>query len=195
MKRTFDVVVSLVLLVVLLPLLLILALLISLESKGSVFYKSRRVGLDEREITLYKFRTMVPNHDVSGISLGKNDPRITPLGRWLRKYKLDELPQLVNVLKGDLSLVGPRPDVPGYNEIYKHYNPDHYKMKPGITSPASIHYFHEGELYQNHDDPRKEYINRTIPGKVELDREIRQYTLADDLRVLVRSLRHMILKH
>src|SRR6056297_3062428 len=152
-KRFFDFVLSVVLIILSLPLLIFVSLAIRLDSKGGIIYKSRRVGRYEREFTLYKFRTMKPNHDPAGITIGARDPRITRAGMVLRKWKLDELPQLINLLRGEMSLVGPRPDVPGYNEEYKKHNPDHYKMKPGLTSPSSIYFMRESELYAGLTDP------------------------------------------
>jgi len=195
MKRLFDVAAALLLLVLLSPLFLILSLWILFDSRGGVFYCSRRVGRYEREMILYKFRTMVPNDDPDGITVGEEDPRITPAGRFLRRYKLDELPQLWNVLRGDMSLVGPRPDVPGYNEYYKKHNPDHYHMKPGLTSPASIFFMRESEMYATLDDPYSEYIGKTIPRKAALDRRLIHHTLIDDLRVIGQTLHGMIHKN
>jgi len=184
MKRIFDFMIAFLLLVSLSPLFLILSVWIFLDSRGGVFYCSPRVGQFEQEMTLYKFRTMVPNDDPDGITVGEEDPRITRAGRFLRKYKLDELPQLWNVVKGDMSLVGPRPDVPGYNRYYKKHNPDHYQMKPGLTSPASIFFMRESERYVSLDNPIDEYVRKTIPQKVNLDRRLIHHTLIDDLRVI-----------
>jgi lipopolysaccharide/colanic/teichoic acid biosynthesis glycosyltransferase len=195
MKRIFDFIVAFLLLVILSPLFLIVSVWILLDSRGGVFYCSRRVGQFEREMTLYKFRTMVPNDDPDGITVGEDDPRITAAGRILRRYKLDELPQLWNVVKGDMSLVGPRPDIPGYNEYYKKQNPDHYQMKPGLTSPASIFFMRESERYVSLDDPFDTYVRKTIPQKVNLDSRLIQHTLIDDLRVIGQTFRGMIQKN
>ena len=192
MKRVFDIAVAAFMVVLTTPLMLVIPLLIRIDSNGPVIYKSRRIGRDEKEISLFKFRTMIPNHDQNRITVGEDDPRITRVGRLLRQYKLDELPQLFNVIRGDLSLVGPRPDVPGYNEFYKKYDPGHYKMKPGLTSPASIYFIRENEIYRDVQDPREEYIRNTIPRKVELDRDLADNDILDDLKVLVRTLKHMI---
>ena len=191
MKRIIDVAVSLFLVLLASPCFLILPVLIRIDSKGPAIYKSKRVGKEEREIMIYKFRTMFPNDDTTGITIGDRDPRITRIGRHLRRFKLDELPQLFNVLRGDLSLVGPRPDVPGYNHVYKKYNHGHYRMKPGLTSPASIHFVRENEIYSKVQDPREEYILHTIPKKVELDRDLATNNILDDLKVLIRTVKHM----
>lgn len=192
MKRIFDLVVSVFLIILTLPLWIIIPLWIRLDSKGGVLYKSTRVGRDERLFTVYKFRTMKPNHDSSGITVGSNDPRITRVGSILRKCKLDELPQLFNLIRGDMSLVGPRPDVPGYNQVYKKYNPGHFRIKPGLTSPASIYFIRESEIYEGLDDPRQQYINQVIPRKVELDRVLINHTLKDDLLVIMKTLNNLI---
>jgi lipopolysaccharide/colanic/teichoic acid biosynthesis glycosyltransferase len=195
MKRVVDFIVAFMLLVILSPLFLILSVWILLDSRGGVFYCSRRVGQSEKEMILYKFRTMIPNEDPDGITVGEQDPRITRAGRFLRRYKLDEMPQLWNVLKGDMSLVGPRPDVPGYNEYYKKHNPDHYRMKPGLTSPASIFFIRESERYVGLEDPFEEYVQKTIPQKVNLDRGLIHHTLIDDLRVIGKTVFGMIQKN
>ena len=192
MKRIFDLVVSVFLIILSLPLWIIIPLSIRLDSKGGVFYKSRRMGRNERLFAVYKFRTMKPNHDTSGITVGPKDPRITPVGAVLRKWKLDELPQLFNLISGEMALVGPRPDVPGYNQVYKKYNPNHFGMKPGLTSPASIYFMRESEIYEGLDDPRQHYINQVIPTKVELDRVLLHHNLKDDMLVIMKTLSNLI---
>jgi len=130
---------------------------------------------------------MRPNHDPTGITIGERDPRITRVGLVLRKLKLDELPQLLNLMRGEMSLVGPRPDVPGYNEVYKQHNPHHFNMKPGLTSPSSIYFMRESEMYPGLEDPRQQYVDRVIPGKVEMDREIINNGIRDDMQIILRT--------
>ncbi len=192
MKRGLDIVLSIFLMILSLPLWAIISIMIRLDSKGPVIYRSTRVGQYERLITVYKFRTMKANNDKAGITVGESDPRITRAGRFLRGYKLDEIPQLINLLKGDMTLVGPRPDVPGYNEVYKRYNPRHFEMKPGLTSPSSHYFFREPELYVDVSNPREKYINHTIPKKAVLDRELMDYSIVDEFRVLSRTLKTLI---
>jgi len=169
-KRIFDIFWSLWGLVFLSPLLIVVAIAVKLTSKGPVLYSGRRVGKGETEFFCHKFRTMKLNSDGISITVGDRDPRVTSIGIILRKLKMDELPQLWNVLKGEMSFVGPRPDTPKYVEYYKREYPDYYKFKPGITSPSSIFFADESELYVGKADPEKIYVEETIPKKVELDK-------------------------
>ena len=137
-KRIFDIFWSVVGLLFLWPLLLMVAVIIKLTSKGAVLYSGKRVGMNENEFFCHKFRTMKLNSDGMSITVGDRDPRVTSIGVILRKLKMDELPQLWNVLKGEMSFVGPRPDTAKYVEYYKKEYPDYYKFKPGITSPSSV---------------------------------------------------------
>ncbi len=153
--------------VVLSPLFLVLAVWIKLDSKGPVFYKQSRVGKNDEDFRLYKFRTMVVNADKKGlITVGGRDPRVTRAGYFLRKYKLDELPQLVNVLRGNMSLVGPRPEVRKYVEIYTSEQRKVLSVKPGLTDYASIHYIDENRVLAKSDDPERTYIDIIIPEKI-----------------------------
>ena len=171
MKRFFDIAFSLTGLILLSPLFIIISIIIYFDSGYPIFYKAIRVGLNKGEFKFIKFRTMIPNSDKSYITIGDNDPRITRTGSYLRKFKLDELPQLFNVLKGDMSFVGPRPDIAKYSPYYEKGYKDYYKIKPGITSYSSIYFSNEAELYKNIDDPELLYINQTIPRKIELDKK------------------------
>jgi len=166
-----DVVLSFVGIIILSPVFLLIALMIVLYSNGGIIYKSRRIGRNQKYIDVFKFRTMDPNKDRLKITIGNSDPRITGIGYYLRKYKLDELPQLFNVLKGDMSIVGPRPDVPEYRDYYLRHMPEYYFMKPGITCYSSIFFSNESELYRDSEDPENLYIHHIIPQKVELDRK------------------------
>lgn len=172
LKRFFDVVFAIVIILLLTPLFLLIAVIISLNSKGGVIYLQNRVGKNGAEFKLYKFRTMYLNSDRMGLlTIGYNDYRITPVGYWLRKYKLDELPQLFNVLIGDMSFVGPRPEVQKYVQLYTENQLRVLSIKPGITDWASIKYFNENELLANSIDPEELYINKIIPSKISQNLE------------------------
>lgn len=167
MIRFFDIFFSTLSLIVLSPLFLILAMWIKLDSKGPVFYKQVRVGKDDTDFLLYKFRTMVVDADKKGlITIGGRDPRVTRSGYFLRKYKLDELPQLINVLRGDMSLVGPRPEVRKYVDMYNAEQRKVLSVKPGITDYASIQYIDENEVLAESDDPEKTYVEVIMPEKI-----------------------------
>lgn len=170
-KRILDIILSFPGIFLLSPLFLFISLLIILDSRGGVIYRSRRVGRYQKPFEVFKFRTMYPNKDNLKLTIGERDPRITRAGYYLRKYKLDELPQLYNVLRGEMSIVGPRPDVPEYCDYYLGLMSGYYYMKPGITCYSSIYFSNESELYQESEDPERLYINHVIPKKVELDRE------------------------
>ena len=172
MKRTFDFLISLIGLIVVSPIFLLVALLITTTSRGPIFYKQDRVGLNARIFKLLKFRTMVINADKLGSSVTvKYDPRITPVGRFLRRFKLDELPQLINVLKGDMSFVGPRPDVPGFADKLRGEDRIILSVRPGITGPATLKYRNEEELLAKQADPDKYNAEVIYPDKVRLNRE------------------------
>jgi len=170
MLRFLDIFFSLVGLIVLLPLFLIVAVVIAFDSKGGVFYLQWRVGRDGKEFRIFKFRTMHLNSDqLGGLTIGARDSRITASGRWLRQYKLDELPQLINVLKGDMSLVGPRPEITKYVDQYTPEQRKILTVKPGITDFASIEYFNENEILGNAADPDHIYIHEVMPAKIALN--------------------------
>lgn len=189
LKRIFDFVVSLFGLIILFPLLIIVGVLIKFDSKGPILYRSKRIGKDKKDFILYKFRTMKVNSDFSYITVGDADERITRLGFYLRKYKIDELPQLINVLVGDLSFVGPRPDVPKYKHYYEKLFPDYFSIRPGITSYASIYFRDESEIYLNADNPEEVYILSTIPQKVELDKKYySQINLKTDIQIIFKTI-------
>jgi lipopolysaccharide/colanic/teichoic acid biosynthesis glycosyltransferase len=157
-------------LILLLPFLLVIAFFIKLSSIGPVLYKQSRIGLDGAEFNVFKFRTMRLNSDKMGlITVGYRDPRITSVGYFLRKYKLDELPQLFNVLIGDMSIVGPRPEVPEYVKFYTNEQKRVLGIKPGITDYASIEYANENEILAFATDPNNTYINEVLPDKIKLN--------------------------
>lgn len=166
--RFFDFVLSLVGLVILAPIFIVLAVWIKIDSMGPVFYKQIRVGQNGKDFGLFKFRSMVVDADKKGlITVGGRDPRITRSGYFIRKYKLDELPQLINVLVGDMSLVGPRPEVRKYVELYDDEQNKVLSVKPGITDYASIEYMDENEILGKSTDPEKTYIEEIMPEKIK----------------------------
>ena len=168
MIRFFDFILSFVGLVVLAPIFIVLAIWIKIDSKGPVFYKQVRVGRNGIDFGLFKFRSMVVDADKKGlITVGGRDPRITRSGYFIRKYKLDELPQLINVLLGDMSLVGPRPEVRKYVELYTDEQQKVLSVKPGITDYASIEYMDENEILGKSNDPEKTYIEEIMPEKIK----------------------------
>ena len=167
MIRFFDILFSLFGLIILSPFLLIIAVCIAIDSKGGVFYKQTRVGKNNIDFKLYKFRTMAIGSDKGSlITIGEKDSRITKTGFFLRKYKLDELPQLINVLKGDMSLVGPRPEVRKYVDFYTPEQRKVLTVRPGITDYASIEYIDENQILGAASDPDKAYIEQIMPDKI-----------------------------
>ena len=166
--RLLDIVLSLLGLLFLLPIFLILAVWIKFDSQGSIFFRQIRVGKDGKDFRIYKFRTMIVNAEKMGIiTIGERDPRITNSGYFLRKYKLDELPQLINVLRGEMSFVGPRPEVRKYVEMYNQEQLKILTVKPGITDYASIEYINEDEILGKSLDPEKTYIEGIMPQKIK----------------------------
>ncbi len=172
MKRLFDIVVSFVGLIILLPFFILIAIWILLDSRGGIFYRQTRVGKNGVDFRLWKFRSMRPDSDKKGLlTVGGRDPRITRSGYFLRKTKMDELPQLINVLVGDMSLVGPRPEVRKYVDMYNDEQRKVLNVLPGITDVASLRYFDENELLSKSSDPEKTYIEEIMPAKLKLNLE------------------------
>ena len=170
MIRFFDIIFSVVGLLLLSPFFLIIYILIRCESKGGGFYCQQRVGKDGRMFGLYKFRSMRTGSDKKGlITVGGHDSRITRMGYFIRKYKIDELPQLWNVLKGDMSLVGPRPEVKKYVDLYTEEQRRVLSVRPGITDYASIEYVDENEILGNAEDPDRVYVEEIMPAKIKLN--------------------------
>jgi len=167
MIRLFDILFSFLGLIILLPFFLIIAICIVVDSKGGVFYKQTRVGKNDIDFKLYKFRTMATGSDKGSlITIGSKDNRITKIGFFLRKYKLDELPQLINVLKDDMSLVGPRPEVRKYVDLYTEEQRKVLSAIPGITDYASIEYIDENRILGEASDPDRAYIEQVMPDKI-----------------------------
>lgn len=188
-KRAFDICCALLGLALLAPLLLVLALWIKLDSPGPVFFRQQRVGRQGRPFLIHKFRTMRVDNAGPQITVGA-DPRITRSGAWLRRYKVDELPQLWDVLRGAMSLVGPRPEVPKYVALY----PEELRrlvlsVRPGITDPASLRYRNESERLAAAADPEREYIEVVMPAKLALAADyVREASLGGDLRLILSTL-------
>jgi len=189
-KRGFDILASLLGLTILSPVLLIVALLIKLTSPGPVFFRQERIGRGFRSFQILKFRTMVPDaHKLGGQLTAGKDPRITRIGCLLRKMKLDELPQLINVLKGDMSFVGPRPEVRRYVEMYRKDFEELLTMRPGITDPASLKYRYESEILGQSTDPETTYIEKILPEKISLAKQyVRRPSLWLDLSLIFKTL-------
>jgi len=189
MKRIIDLLVSGVGLIVLSPVLAAVALWIKLDSPGPVFHRGLRVGQDETRFRMIKFRSMVQNaHLIGGTSTPEDDPRITRSGTFLRKYKLDELPQLLNVFRGDMSLVGPRPQVPWAVDLYTPEEKTILRVKPGITDYASLLFRDEGEILKGSTDPDKDYLKKIHPEKMRLSLEYaRTHSVWLDCKILART--------
>lgn len=190
MKRLFDITVSVIGLVVLSPLFLATAIMIRRDSKGPVFYRGERVGKLGKPFKIYKFRTMVINADkMGGPSTAADDPRLTRTAGFLKKYQLDELPQLINVLKGEMSLVGPRPEVPMYVNMFTKEEAAILSVRPGMTDYASLWNFHEGELLKGSADPEKTYMEEIRPEKIRLQlKYVREHSFWVDLKIILRTL-------
>jgi lipopolysaccharide/colanic/teichoic acid biosynthesis glycosyltransferase len=188
-KRSFDILFSGIMLLVLSPLMLFISLWIALDSKGGVFFKQIRVGLGGKEFGLYKFRTMRPASESKGqLTVGMNDSRITKVGLVLRKYKIDELPQLLNILLGDMSVVGPRPEVPKYVNMYGAAQRRVLEVRPGLTDYASLEYFKENELLAKAADPEKTYIDEVMPAKLSLNMKyIEHMSISTDVKIIWRT--------
>tara|TARA_R110002050_G_scaffold200591_1_gene335563 strand:- start:116080 stop:116667 length:588 start_codon:yes stop_codon:yes gene_type:complete len=188
-KRLFDIFSSLLVLILLAPVFIVVAIFILFDSKGGVFYRQNRVGKGEKEFGLYKFRTMRPDSDGVKITVGDRDPRVTAIGYYLRKYKLDELPQLLNILIGEMSVVGPRPEVKQYVDLY---TPEQLKVltvKPGLSDLATLEYVKEAELLAQAENPEKTYVEEIMPDKLNLNLQyIREQSFALDLKIIFKTI-------
>lgn len=186
-KRIFDLFFSGIGLIIISPIFMLLSLLIWLDSQGGILYKQVRIGKNMRPFKLFKFRTMYANSDKKGLlTVGDNDNRITRVGYYLRKYKLDELPQLINVFIGDMSFVGPRPEVEKYVKLYNNEQQKVLSVKPGITDWASIRYVNESELLARSSEPEKTYINEIMPAKLAINLEyVKQNNLLIDIKIIL----------
>lgn len=186
MKRGFDIFCSLLILSCFLPIGILLAVAIVLESRGGVFYRQTRVGRFGKPFKLWKFRTMRPNADRLGtLTVGMRDPRITRVGYFIRKTKMDEFPQFLNVLSGEMSIVGPRPEVQEYVDLYTEDQREILQVRPEITDYASLEYFKENELLGQSENPRQTYIEEIMPAKIALNKKyISHPTLGTDLSIM-----------
>ena len=194
MKRIFDIVASGIGLILLSPLFVILAIWIKCDSIGPVFYKQVRVGRNNMYFQLFKFRSMRVGSDKKGlITVGGHDPRITRSGYYIRKYKLDEFPQLINVFKGDMSLVGPRPEVRKYVDMYTEEQMHVLDVRPGITDLASIRYRNENELLERVNDPDKYYVEVIMPDKLRINLEyVARHSFTFDIRLIFQTFRAIV---
>ena len=197
MKRLFDILFSLIVLTIGLPFALIIALLILADSKGRVLYKQSRVGRNNVDFQLYKFRTMCTGADKGSlITVGGDDARITKVGRFLRKYKIDEFPQFLNILKGEMSIVGPRPEVRKYVDMYTPEQMRVLSVRPGLTDYASIRYVNENELLATSPDPEKTYIEDIMPDKLKLNlKYIDEQSVGTDLRIILMTLKAIVVRN
>lgn len=196
MKRLFDIFFSLNLLIIFSPFFILIALIVWLHDRGPVFYKAPRVGRYGKSFRMYKFRTMVVNADKIGASsTTSSDSRITPVGKFLRKYKLDELPQMFNVLGGSMSVVGPRPDVKQFTDMFTGEELDILKVKPGITDYASVWNADEGSILEGAADPDKAYLELIWPEKKRLQlKYVRERSFWVDIKIVFLTLQALIKK-
>jgi len=191
LKRLFDITSSAIGLVVTLPIFLFVIFLIKKESPGPVFYNAKRVGKNNKDFVMYKFRTMVVNADkIGGPSTAADDPRLTKIGLFLKKYQLDELPQLFNILKGDMSFVGPRPEVRTYVDMMTNEEKSVIlSVHPGLTDLASLWNFHEAELLKGSVDPEKTYMEEIRPEKLRLQQEyVRKASFLLDIKIIFKTI-------
>lgn len=195
-KRIFDILLSILGISVLIPLFLIISCLILFDSRGGIFYKQLRIGRNKKPFNLLKFRTMRINSDKDSLlTIGDHDSRITRIGHYLRKYKLDELPQLFNILKGDMSFVGPRPEVSKYVDLYDEMQLRVLSVKPGLTDWASIDYIDESQVLANVNNPESFYIENIIPSKIAHNlRYIDHNNLWIDIKIIALTIKRILSK-
>ena len=187
-KRIFDLISSSIVLVLLTPVLFLISLLIILDSKGGPFYIQFRIGQNGIPFGLYKFRSMRIDTEGLKITVGK-DPRITKIGSIIRKYKLDELPQLINIIKGEMSVVGPRPETPNYVELYSEEQKKVLKVKPGLTDYASLYYIDESRILSERDNPEKAYVEEVMPAKLMLNQKyIQDASFWIDMKIIFKTI-------
>ena len=193
-KRLFDILSSFFVLIHIWPFMLIIAMLVVFSGRGGVFFTQKRVGRNEKEFKLYKFRTMRLDSEQKGqLTVGGDDPRITKAGRFLRRFKLDELPQLLNVLSGSMSVAGPRPEVSKYTNMYTPEQKKVLSVRPGLTDYASIEYIDENDLLGQSQDPEKTYIDEVMPAKLKLNlKYIEEQGFLTDLKIIFKTLGKII---
>ena len=194
MKRAFDLIIAIVVLIVFLPLFLIVGILIMIESKGGIFFKQERIGKDLIPFNILKFRTMYVNAEAKGkLTVGSKDSRITKIGFWIRKYKIDELPQFINVAKGEMSIVGPRPEVSKYVNLYSNIQKKVLSIKPGITDYASLKYFEENKLLRKSLNPEETYVKEIMPEKLKINLEyLEKNSFKNDLIIIWKTFLRII---
>lgn len=194
MKRIFDIICSVIILIVFFPFGFVLSIFILIESSGGVFYRQERIGRHGKPFKLFKFRSMRKDADKSGkLTVGMRDSRITRTGYFIRKFKLDEFPQFLNVIIGDMSIVGPRPEVKEYVDLYTDEQKQILNVRPGITDLASLEYFEENELLGKSDNPQKTYIEEIMPAKIELNKQyLSNATLPNDLKIMWKTFLRII---
>lgn len=194
MKRIFDIVTSSVILLIFFPVGILISLAITMESRGGVFYRQERIGLYGIPFKVFKFRTMkVDSEKLGTLTVGMKDNRITAVGVFLRKLKLDEFPQFLNVLVGQMSIVGPRPEVKEYVDLYSEEQRKVLDVKPGITDYASLEYFKENELLGKSDNPRQTYIDEIMPAKLELNKKyLTNPTIMEDIKIMWKTFLKMV---
>ena len=189
LKRTFDLISSLAALITLSPLLILISILIKIDSKGKAFYTQKRVGKNGTRFNLLKFRTMKPDSDSKGLLTIGNDSRITAIGHFLRRTKLDELPQLINIIRGEMSVVGPRPETPNFVELYNEEQQKVLNVKPGLTDYASLNFINESEILAEHEDPEKAYVEIIMPKKLSLNLAyIKDQSFGLDIKIIFRTI-------
>jgi lipopolysaccharide/colanic/teichoic acid biosynthesis glycosyltransferase len=188
-KGYIDFWVSAVIIVLILPVFSLIIICIALESRGNVFYRQRRIGKNFKPFTLIKFRTMYINSDQTKLTVGMRDPRITRVGYFLRKYKLDELPQFINILRGEMSIVGPRPEVEEHVQLFKKDYEKILSIKPGLTDYGSLQFSHENYLLGLFPDPHEAYVNYIMPKKIRLNkRYLREISLVTDVKLVIKTM-------
>lgn len=194
MKRIFDIVTSSVILLIFFPVGILISLAITMESRGGVFYRQERIGRYGMPFKVFKFRTMkVDSEKLGTLTVGMKDNRITTVGVFLRKLKLDEFPQFLNVLIGQMSIVGPRPEVKEYVDLYSEEQRKVLDVKPGITDYASLEYFKENELLGKSDNPRQTYIDEIMPAKLELNKKyLTNPTIMEDIKIMWKTFLKMV---
>jgi len=190
MKRLFDILFSLMVLSLFFPIGLLIAILILVSSPGGIFFRQERIGLHGKPFRLFKFRSMRRDSEKSGtLTVGMKDSRITKIGVFIRKFKLDEFPQFINVLVGNMSVVGPRPEVKEFVDLYTEEQKKVLEVKPGITDYASIAYFNENEILAKSNNPRETYIKEVMPDKIKINQKyLNNPTLIHDFRIIWKTI-------
>ncbi|MDT8393439.1 MAG: sugar transferase [Bacteroidales bacterium] len=190
MKRMFDIIVSFSALIILIPVFIIISIWILLDSRGRIFYTQKRVGRGNRDFIMFKFRSMHSGAETKGLlTVGSRDPRVSKAGYWLRKAKLDELPQLLNILRGDMSFVGPRPEVRKYVDLYDDKQLKVLDVRPGLTDYASLKYIDENRMLEESREPEKTYVETIMPAKLKLNLHyIHDQSLLLDIRIIFKTI-------